>query len=314
MDASCLELTEAGRLVGLELADARRRWLAGDGTFWVQLREASRSEVDTVLGELGVGGLLRRRMLRTGKETSIIAVRDAVFAEWAVFADEACTQRAYVAALAVKNLLVTTESEPIEVPPEALQSLDLSELGPLSTGSVLCAMLLWHGSRTAHAARTLREGLLEIDKRMDEDPGSVDGDELARLKGALAITEAVAVEQDEAFAVLSEAQSNALDLSGVRGPMALLTSSASATRRLDDRLDRRFLELRHRASEHRQDLLNRRLAFLTVISTIFLPLTLLAGIWGMNFENMPELQSPFGYPVALGLMALVGAGVFSVLA
>jgi magnesium transporter len=30
----------------------------------------------------------------------------------------------------------------------------------------------------------------------------------------------------------------------------------------------------------------------------------------MNFENMPELQSPFGYPVALGLMALVGAGVF----
>jgi hypothetical protein len=249
-------------------------------------------------------------MLRAGKETSIIAVRDAVFAEWTVFADEACTRRAYVAALAMKNLLVSAESEPIEVPPEALQSLDLSELGSLSTGSVLCAMLLSHGSRTARAARALRERLLEMDKRMDDDPGNVDSDELAHLKGALAITEAVAVEQDEAFAVLSEVQSNALDLSGVRGPMALLTSSASATRRLDDRLEGRFLELRHRASEHRQDLLNRRLAFLTVISTIFLPLTLLAGIWGMNFENMPELQSPFGYPVALGLMALVGAGVF----
>ncbi|MGB3052898.1 MAG: CorA family divalent cation transporter, partial [Polyangiales bacterium] len=87
------------------------------------------------------------------------------------------------------------------------------------------------------------------------------------------------------------------------------TSTASALRRLDDRLDGRFLDLRHRASEYKQDTLNTRLGFLTVISTIFLPLTLLAGIWGMNFERMPELQQPYGYPIALGLMLMIASAV-----
>ncbi len=40
------------------------------------------------------------------------------------------------------------------------------------------------------------------------------------------------------------------------------------------------------------------------------PITLLAGIWGMNFEIMPELGLSFGYPLALGLMALIGTGMF----
>lgn len=44
---------------------------------------------------------------------------------------------------------------------------------------------------------------------------------------------------------------------------------------------------------------------LTVFSTIFLPLTFMAGIWGMNFQNMPELAWHSGYFIALGLMAVV---------
>ena len=44
---------------------------------------------------------------------------------------------------------------------------------------------------------------------------------------------------------------------------------------------------------------------LTIISTIMLPLSLIAGIYGMNFEHMPELKTRFGYFVVLGIMALV---------
>jgi magnesium transporter len=41
-----------------------------------------------------------------------------------------------------------------------------------------------------------------------------------------------------------------------------------------------------------------------------MPSTLLAGIWGMNFEWMPELKVPFAYPIALGLMGLIGSGMY----
>jgi magnesium transporter len=59
---------------------------------------------------------------------------------------------------------------------------------------------------------------------------------------------------------------------------------------------------------------NDVISFLTIVSAIFIPLTFLAGIWGMNFSpdaspwNMPELNAYFGYPAALGLMGAVALG------
>ncbi|WP_225429795.1 magnesium transporter CorA family protein [Deinococcus detaillensis] len=52
--------------------------------------------------------------------------------------------------------------------------------------------------------------------------------------------------------------------------------------------------------------MNEVIRTLTVVSTIFLPLTFLAGVWGMNFKLMPELQWPYGYGVAWGSFVLVG--------
>jgi magnesium transporter len=45
--------------------------------------------------------------------------------------------------------------------------------------------------------------------------------------------------------------------------------------------------------------------FLTVYSAFFMPLTFLVGIYGMNFKNMPELESSIGYPGVWVLMLLV---------
>lgn len=51
--------------------------------------------------------------------------------------------------------------------------------------------------------------------------------------------------------------------------------------------------------------LNQQMRLLTVITTIFMPLTLIAGIYGMNFEYMPELQWHWGYFAVLGGMVLL---------
>lgn len=50
---------------------------------------------------------------------------------------------------------------------------------------------------------------------------------------------------------------------------------------------------------------NEVMRVLTVFSIFFLPLNFIAGIYGMNFENMPELKMPYGYFMILGLMAIV---------
>lgn len=55
--------------------------------------------------------------------------------------------------------------------------------------------------------------------------------------------------------------------------------------------------------------LNEVMKVLTIVTVIILPPTLIAGIYGMNFHNMPELASPWGYPVALGLMLVTAVGM-----
>jgi magnesium transporter len=64
--------------------------------------------------------------------------------------------------------------------------------------------------------------------------------------------------------------------------------------------------LRQRESEYTNHKTNRRLGLLSVLSAIFLPLTLLTGIFGMNFENMPGLELSWAYPALLLSMLVIG--------
>lgn len=54
--------------------------------------------------------------------------------------------------------------------------------------------------------------------------------------------------------------------------------------------------------------MNEVMKVLTIISSVFVPLTFIAGIYGMNFEYMPELSWKWGYFVCLGTMAIIGLG------
>jgi len=55
--------------------------------------------------------------------------------------------------------------------------------------------------------------------------------------------------------------------------------------------------------------MNEIMKTLTLMSTVMLPLTFIAGVYGMNFKTMPELEWRFGYPYALTLMLTVAIGI-----
>ena len=68
-------------------------------------------------------------------------------------------------------------------------------------------------------------------------------------------------------------------------------------------------DLYHAQLEAKQ---NRTVTLLTVVTTVFMPLTLIVGWYGMNFRYMPELESPVGYPLVIlsSIVIVVGSLIF----
>ena len=65
------------------------------------------------------------------------------------------------------------------------------------------------------------------------------------------------------------------------------------------------MQLRDLYKAHLDIKQNRIMTVLTVVTTIFMPLTLIAGWYGMNFRYMPELETKLGYPIVIIVSLLI---------
>jgi magnesium transporter len=308
MSIHAYELTHGGHLQDVPLGDALNRWKEGRGAFWVDAGTFERTSLEPILDELGVSEFMKKRCFRVGKSTIVLAQPTATFATLPMFADDARTRRTYGAALCLPRLLLTFRAEALDDAEGMHRRIDELELDEAETSNLLCAFLIKRAAATAQVARELRDELTALGERMDEDLSGVDPAILEKLKRRVSLLHAIAEEQREAIELISHAKSAGFDPSAVAAQLGLITTLTAATERLVDRNDARIDNLIRRVQDHKAELLNRRLGLLTIISAIFLPLSLLAGIWGMNFENMPELSYAYGYQGALSLMAFVAAG------
>lgn len=88
--------------------------------------------------------------------------------------------------------------------------------------------------------------------------------------------------------------------------------SLYAKRLKDDALDLReyVMQLREIYNADVSNKQNRTMQILTVVTTVFAPLTLLTGWYGMNFKHIPELEPPISYPILI--MVVIGIVIFEV--
>jgi len=183
-----------------------------------------------------------------------------------------------------------------------------------SSSGLLLAWLQFHVRRTSRAIRELRLATVIMDEEMDEDRINFDFEQLVEAKNCLLRVLSVAEEQQETIEalVVAEESTEGVDFANCKGALSMLCANSSSNERLSSRVDKHMNELRERCMSHREDTLNQRLALLTILSAIFMPLTLLTGIWGMNFESMPELQYEGAYQKALfGMITLALCLVYS---
>ena len=154
---------------------------------------------------------------------------------------------------------------------------------------------------------------LTIDQLETDIPQMITDEQVGRrilfLKRAAAQFEMAMEAKHRTLMALLSLDTGLIDLHAIREPMhdvvAHVEHSLRYIERIEDHLgelDRHFLLLL-------QNKTNNRLRILTIISAIFMPLTLIAGIYGMNFRLMPELSWHYGYWVILLAMLSIALGL-----
>lgn len=155
-------------------------------------------------------------------------------------------------------------------------------------------------------ADTLETRVDALEERVFTDGRQNPVGDVFALKHLLAHARRLATDAREATALLARhADGEAADLVRYRDAQDSFTRAASRVDLLRDHLTS-LLDLHLSLQSQR---MNEVMRTLTAVSVVFLPLTFLAGVWGMNFEHMPELPWRYGYALAwasfLGIAGLL---------
>jgi len=314
--AHCIKTDGTIETVPTKEALSKGRSTKKPSSYWIDVDANHREEADEELKEwleqLKLSRFVMGRLAEPSETwtSSVLVLPQSVLAMIQILPDQQDSDEiTHLAVYLMGNILLTfTSCDRQETGGQYANVLHYihhrEKLPAASATGVLVTWLLYHLERTSRCMRELRTVVLQMDEKMDQDIKSVDFIDVINVKDQLLRLLSVAEEQVECLEALvgAETGSDVLSFENMRGTMGVLQATATATERMGLRIEKQIVELRQRYETYQHDNMNRRLAVLTVLSAVFLPLTLLTGIWGMNFTNMPELQHQDAYPIALTFM------------
>lgn len=308
----CLELNNALQLTTCAAEIAAETFQRADAMIWIDLQNFEQVELKEWLDKLEIRGLPRRLCLEARDRPGFYPLKKEMFLVIPLLSDRDDTHVVdYLAFLCREKMLFTLHRKTF-LNQQELASLQESEdwLPERSISGLVSALMIHLSLQCVQYTTDLRNSIITLEERMDREPDTVEAVELLNMRSELLAFGAMVSDQLPCLKALSMTDKPFFKLKDAREYMNCAIVNLQAAEASLDWLDGRLAALSSGFEMHAQDKTNRRLGRLTILSAIFNPATLLAGIWGMNWTVMPELQLPFGYPIALGFMALCGLGMY----
>lgn len=313
MKTMCYRITETAYIEEMSSDDFVVPWQEGKGLYFIDIQQCSSHELEEWLRNLNISELAISCCINPRKVSTVIPLAEEVFFELPVESSQSGTEPVdyYVSFLCLKNLVIIMNTDQITDAGHFVENLKSQLKLTYASTSALVSMLLARESfSVAQMVENLRALVYELDERMDRDPDDVEADEIRELKRQLRTYDTLANGQAVCFEQLRVLETPFFNFLELSTYFQLAIANASAASQSVLRLDKTIFDLNQRFDTNQQEKTNHRLAVLTILSAVFMPLTLIAGIYGMNFENMPELHLSWGYPVVMVGMLLIAAGMY----
>ena len=313
MIVNSFQINKSAQLIPCPPEEVAEVCQSEEARIWLDVQAAESGELEDWLDRLEVTGLSRRLCLEAHDRPGFYPFKREIFLVIPVMADTNVARESdYLAFLCRENLLLTVHRKSIVNPQRFIKELEESEswLSERSLAGLVSAVMIDLSQDCLRHTSDLRGSILALEKRMDREPDSIEVEEILDMRSDLLNLGAVVSDQLPSVQALSTTDKPFFKQKDAQEYMNCALTNLHAADGSLRWLDERISALRSGFQMHAQDRTNRKLGMLTILSAIFMPITLLAGIWGMNFETMPELKYPLSYPAALGLMGLIGTGMY----
>ena len=306
---------EGERLARADLAEFHRAGRDPAACFWVDVVAPTEPALEAVLAPLQLHPLVLERCLDAMASSGVLLFDQHALVQVALQQTWEDLVRRLLSIVCLPGAIVTIHSEPIPILENVGEDLPVLLGRHRSDPPSLTYVILDHlvdasVEQTLQARRHVDE--LEETLSGDFDVDGV-GEAILGTKRKAAHLEITLEEQHHCLTALVAVQSDAFRIEGLRHYLRDATSHVEHSLRFVEAIEARLAELHQQHLLLLQDRTNNRLKVLTILSAVFMPLTLIAGIYGMNFRYMPELAWPYGYPLVLAVMLALAVGLLGFL-
>ncbi|ART63935.1 zinc transporter ZntB [Kushneria marisflavi] len=209
-----------------------------------------------------------------------------------------------------ENRLITVRRRPLQSITRVRAYLDAGE-GARNVGELMAGMADTLVDRVGDLTHQIDDALGELEERQTlKDSPAITNEELTDIRQPLITLRRFMEPQYHCLARLAED-----DIFDETARLWLREASNQLFRYVEDfrAMQERALVLQEQLSNLHNERLNERMYLMSIITAVFLPLTFLTGLLGINVGGIPGASSPAGFAVVVVLSMLVGAGVMALL-
>lgn len=289
-------------------------WLDDDKHRWIDIEAATAEELKQLLTPLNLRPEVLKACLQPERSERLMSQTAALYMEFPTHLGWDQSEKPYVSILCLHTTIITIHHDRLHTIEDVIRDLDGDvPLYANNSSALLYYLLIEIGKQNVDAALRVRDDAEILDHACHENPDALDPQIISTLRRKLSHYSSVHDDQSYCVGVLQTVESavfrfseqskffsDMLQLSELAGQ--IISGSANRV----DSLQREYEAVV-------QSRVDSRLQFLTILSAVFLPLTLISAIYGMNFDDLPGMGVKSGYLIVIGIMlasAVFTAGYF----
>ena len=293
-----------------ERTDAALKDRISDGNVrWVDILNPDSEELRSLLSPLMLYDSIIDEFIFQERNLPVAHSENELYFEFPLITDKTSFETEYISFLCMPSLLITIHKKEVEVVNKLARDLCESlHLQKATIASLLYNLLADVVERNYFLYMDQRDRISKLGNGivLEREPAGFNC--LLELKRNVERLNVMVEDQLYCVNTIQNFVGQAFNIGKQRRNFRNLEDEIRNGFRFLSRYERRLEDIHQHYDLMLQDKTNNRLKVLTIVAAIFLPLNLIAGIYGMNFEHMPILHWPYAYPATIILM-LVLSGV-----